>query len=472
MADTVISPDTLRRWIHLYTTKEGMDEKCARYIAPHLSPMCVRKDLVDPAWWQLLVKHNLNYDEGELIDKFSITYILRRSYVDAADFLHKASLDLNRALRLAQAVWSFDQHGDFGAVLRMCEPLLAINPFERFSFGGDIQYDVACLVYVAKLFFQMIKHVLASELSEKPVQLWFCDEANIKKANDLRLEGNELFRKGNLSAAAALYTQGLELNRFCHFLHGNRALCYLKMKDFSKAFDGGLYATFCDSFYAKGYQHAVNAAYKLGRFEEAIGICAGAIPGNKDLETLMEKVSRSMQGRQWSPPKPNRTEAAAEGPPKTESDPAKTVEFKPQRIEKENEAALEVKLAEAQSQVSYLEGVAADLKTEIARIRKEEAEEVAEAKQKTIQAEVEVLRLRKEAELRRLQKKLERAETAAQVAGEDFARQGTSAARETHVTCLTQVADIKRAMDKLSILEVYYDSFPKRKSVPRFRASQ
>ncbi|ELU07742.1 hypothetical protein CAPTEDRAFT_193111 [Capitella teleta] len=472
-----VAQDTLRRWIHLHITKKKMNEKewqtkCARYTAVHLYPVCVRKDLVDPAWWELLAKHNLNYDEGELIDKIPFTYEKIRCYLVAAEFVHKASvnnllerqsarelngfvfqLDLNRAPRLAQAVWSFDQHGDFGAVLRMCKPLLAINPFKRFSFGGDIQHDVACMVYVAKIFFQMIKHVLASELSEKPLQLWLCDEANIKKANDLRLEGNELFRKENFSAAAALYTKGLEINRFCHLLHGNRALCYLKMKHFSKAFDGGLYATFCDQFYAKGYQHAANAAYGLGLFSMAIGICAGAlegIPDNKDLETLMEKVSRSMQGRQWSPPEPNRTEAAAcEDPSRTERDPAKTVEFKPQQIETENDAALEVKLAEAQSQFSYLEGVVADLKTEIARIRKEEAEEVAEVKQKTIQAEVEVLGLRKEAELRRLQKKLERAETAAKAAAEDFASQGTSAARETHVTCLTQVADIKRAMGKV-----------------------
>ncbi|ELU18511.1 hypothetical protein CAPTEDRAFT_188350 [Capitella teleta] len=417
MAETVINPDALRRWIDLQRTKSRAEDehwfqKCLECAFLQVSPMCLKKDLVDATWWDLLVKHELVYDQ-----------------------------------RLAQVVWSYDQHRDFGAVLRMCETMLVINPYQREIFGGSLHQGVACMLYAAKKYFQMIRHVLASELSEKPLQLWLCDESNIKEAGDLRQAGNEQFQKGNFADAVALYTKGLELNPFCHLLYGNRAMCYSKMKDFSEAFLSGIYATFCNQFYAKGYHHAIKAACKLGMLQEAFGICTAAlllIPDNEDLKILMGKIQCSSQDQPGSPPGPNkRSEPAAPGdPPRTESKPAKTVELKPPKIEK-------VKLVEAQSQLSYLEGVVADLKTEIARVRKEEVEEVAEMKQKTIQAEVEVLGLRKEAELRRLQKMLERAETTAKAAGEDFVRQGTLAARETHMTCLMQVAVIKRAMGQV-----------------------
>ncbi|ELU11956.1 hypothetical protein CAPTEDRAFT_216760 [Capitella teleta] len=397
--DPTIDAETTRSWIMLLKAKErNGDElwarKCAHYCMIQYSPICTNKRMVEPIWYDLLLKNDLVYSDEDAMENFSST---KRYSANA-----KAGLFITD--RWVSMPDEFQ--------------LLRVYAIHRFTFGGDLEQDVARLLYVAKIHFKMMKLIVGLRNPQRDLQTWLCSDKLIEEANAFRGKGNQYFQKGDFAEAIDSYTKGLDLNPYCHLLYSNRALCYLKLNEFNKAFHDGWFSTLCGMGYVKGFHRAIEASCALGNFDVARFVCISGLGSNP--------------GKNNGEPR-----STPDTPPNVQVNPAKS-----SLVEEQNGSNidLQVKLVEAQSQATYLEGVVADLTDDIDNIRKNAAVEIDKINERAVNAEVaslvhfdavfisfrhsqlEILELRKEAAIVRLRQKLQLAEAAAENAGDNFAK--------------------------------------------------
>ncbi|XP_036211447.1 protein unc-45 homolog A isoform X2 [Myotis myotis] len=117
----------------------------------------------------------------------------------------------------------------------------------------------------------------------------------------LRKDGNELFKCGDYEGALAAYTQALDLGATPQdqaILHRNRAACHLKLEDYSKAETEASKAIDKDGGDVKALYRRSQALEKLGRLDQAVldlQRCVSLEPKNKVFQEALRSIGGQIQ---------------------------------------------------------------------------------------------------------------------------------------------------------------------------------
>ncbi|XP_030621804.1 protein unc-45 homolog A isoform X1 [Chanos chanos] len=117
----------------------------------------------------------------------------------------------------------------------------------------------------------------------------------------LREEGNNFFKGGDIQGALSCYTKALKLSdnqSESAILYRNRAACYLKLEDFSKAEADASKALDSDPGDIKARFRRAQALHKLGRLDQAFldaQKCAQIEPKNKAFQELLRTLGAQIQ---------------------------------------------------------------------------------------------------------------------------------------------------------------------------------
>ncbi|EDL07005.1 unc-45 homolog A (C. elegans), isoform CRA_e [Mus musculus] len=120
-------------------------------------------------------------------------------------------------------------------------------------------------------------------------------------AEQLRKEGNELFKCGDYEGALTAYTQALSLGATPQdqaILHRNRAACHLKLEDYSKAESEASKAIEKDGGDVKALYRRSQALEKLGRLDQAVldlKRCVSLEPKNKVFQESLRNIGGQIQ---------------------------------------------------------------------------------------------------------------------------------------------------------------------------------
>ncbi|KAG7375659.1 hypothetical protein PHYPSEUDO_000301 [Phytophthora pseudosyringae] len=91
---------------------------------------------------------------------------------------------------------------------------------------------------------------------------------------DLKLIGNDYFKEGNYTEAIEAYSQGLDVAPTQAVLYGNRAMCYLKLKEFECAREDAEAALDADDYETIKYYRLLSMAMMgMQDYEEAKEVC-------------------------------------------------------------------------------------------------------------------------------------------------------------------------------------------------------
>ncbi|KAK4300299.1 hypothetical protein Pmani_027485 [Petrolisthes manimaculis] len=101
-------------------------------------------------------------------------------------------------------------------------------------------------------------------------------EEAAKRAEEIKNEANEHFKKQQYERAIELYTAAIELDDNTAIYYGNRSLAYLRTECFGYALEDASKALELDKSYVKGYYRRASAYMSLGKFKLAL----------KDYETV------------------------------------------------------------------------------------------------------------------------------------------------------------------------------------------
>ncbi|NXH28812.1 UN45A protein, partial [Myiagra hebetior] len=119
-------------------------------------------------------------------------------------------------------------------------------------------------------------------------------------AEQLRARGNALFQVGDHGAALAAYTEALSLSEAASeraVLHRNRAACYLKLEDYTKAEADATKAIEADGRDVKALFRRSQALQQLGRLDQAVSDlqrCMSLEPRNKAFQEALRALGSSM----------------------------------------------------------------------------------------------------------------------------------------------------------------------------------
>uniref|UniRef100_A0A2K6UAR5 Unc-45 myosin chaperone A n=1 Tax=Saimiri boliviensis boliviensis TaxID=39432 RepID=A0A2K6UAR5_SAIBB len=125
--------------------------------------------------------------------------------------------------------------------------------------------------------------------------------ANSVAVEQLRKEGNELFKCGDYQGALAAYTQALGLDATPQdqaILHRNRAACHLKLEDYDKAETEASKAIEKDGGDVKALYRRSQALEKLGRLDQAVldlKRCVSLEPKNKVFQEALRNIGGQIQ---------------------------------------------------------------------------------------------------------------------------------------------------------------------------------
>ncbi|XP_007906761.1 protein unc-45 homolog A [Callorhinchus milii] len=117
----------------------------------------------------------------------------------------------------------------------------------------------------------------------------------------LREEGNKYFKLGDHEAALSCYTQAIKLSPeqpSAAVLHRNRAACYLKLEEYSKAEADASKAIEADGKDVKALFRRSQALQKLGRLDQAFADnqrCAVLEPKNKVFQESLRLIATQIQ---------------------------------------------------------------------------------------------------------------------------------------------------------------------------------
>ncbi|KAB0369195.1 hypothetical protein FD755_019200 [Muntiacus reevesi] len=117
----------------------------------------------------------------------------------------------------------------------------------------------------------------------------------------LRKDGNELFKCGDYEGALTAYTQALGLGATPQdqaILHRNRAACHLKLEDYEKAETEATKAIEKDGGDVKALYRRSQALEKLGRLDQAVldlQRCVSLEPKNKVFQEALRNIAGQIQ---------------------------------------------------------------------------------------------------------------------------------------------------------------------------------
>jgi tetratricopeptide (TPR) repeat protein len=137
------------------------------------------------------------------------------------------------------------------------------------------------------------------QLAEKRLNLLRVgpSESDKKKAEDLRVKGNDYVRKGDYKTAMGYYTESIKINPIEAGSFGNRALTYQKTNNIKRAIEDAKNTILLDKNFARGYQRLAEA-YLLDRKYQKAYVAAKAMlkkdSGNKAENTLMANIKKGL----------------------------------------------------------------------------------------------------------------------------------------------------------------------------------
>ncbi|KAM4547284.1 E3 ubiquitin-protein ligase TTC3 isoform 1-T1 [Fundulus diaphanus] len=117
------------------------------------------------------------------------------------------------------------------------------------------------------------------------------DEYSAAQSEAKKRDGNIKFQEQRYKEALKFYTDAIKFYPDNHILYGNRALCYIKQKEFLKAAGDGKRAIVIDPHWAKGHYRYCEALFSMGQTELALEahsiaklLCKDNPEGLRDLE--------------------------------------------------------------------------------------------------------------------------------------------------------------------------------------------
>ncbi|XP_061104846.1 E3 ubiquitin-protein ligase TTC3 isoform X2 [Conger conger] len=124
----------------------------------------------------------------------------------------------------------------------------------------------------------------------------------VKKSEEMKNKGNDLFRRKKYDAAVKYYTKAIRYHPDNHFLYGNRALCFINSEKYQKAIGDGKRATVIKPDWAKGHYQFCQALFALGEHrpalaanERALGLCDADAGGVRDLQQQRDRFLKEIQ---------------------------------------------------------------------------------------------------------------------------------------------------------------------------------
>ncbi|XP_023197427.1 E3 ubiquitin-protein ligase TTC3-like isoform X2 [Xiphophorus maculatus] len=96
------------------------------------------------------------------------------------------------------------------------------------------------------------------------------DESSAMESEAMKILGNEKFQAQQYAEALKFYTNAIKCYPDNHILYGNRALCYIKQKEYLKAAGDGKRAVLIDPLWAKGHYRYCEALFCLGAMDLAL----------------------------------------------------------------------------------------------------------------------------------------------------------------------------------------------------------
>ncbi|XP_051793252.1 E3 ubiquitin-protein ligase TTC3 isoform X2 [Acanthochromis polyacanthus] len=137
---------------------------------------------------------------------------------------------------------------------------------------------------------------------EKTMKTLFFEplDYQVEKSNEMKRKGNESFQKQEYEEAVKFYSKAIKFYPDNHFLYGNRALCYIRSKNYLKAVGDGKRAILIKPLWAKGHYRYCEALFLMGEIRMALegnrlaqSLCDPGSDGMRDLELQHEKFKMS-----------------------------------------------------------------------------------------------------------------------------------------------------------------------------------
>ncbi|KAH0619106.1 hypothetical protein JD844_018780 [Phrynosoma platyrhinos] len=122
--------------------------------------------------------------------------------------------------------------------------------------------------------------------------------ATTKQANALKIEGNELVKKGNYKKAVEKYTQSLKLHKLECATYTNRALCYLNLKQYKEAIQDCSEALQIDPKNVKAFYRRAQAYKELKNYKSSkadINSLLKIEPENSAAKKLLQEVNKLLK---------------------------------------------------------------------------------------------------------------------------------------------------------------------------------
>jgi len=126
---------------------------------------------------------------------------------------------------------------------------------------------------------------------------------NPEKAEEVRLEGNELFKEGKYAAAIEKYTDAMKRNPKAHVPYSNRAACYQKLMEWQLALKDADKCVEMDPKFVKGWSRKAGIHFFLKEYHKAMDAYNEILkhePENEEakngLDMVIAKINESSQG--------------------------------------------------------------------------------------------------------------------------------------------------------------------------------
>lgn len=139
-------------------------------------------------------------------------------------------------------------------------------------------------------------------------------KSNVELEEDERMKGNALFSTGDYHGAIKHYTRCVQLNPNSVLAISNRAMAYLKLKDWQNAESDSSSAIKLDKLHVKSYQRRSTARLALGKVRASL----------KDLHLAKEAIASMKKKASLDPPEE-----------KKQKDPTKPCDIKTKHVETE-----------------------------------------------------------------------------------------------------------------------------------------
>ena len=125
---------------------------------------------------------------------------------------------------------------------------------------------------------------------------------NPEIAEQVRLEGNELFKEGKYPEAVAKYSEAMKRNPKAHVPYSNRAACYQKLMEWQLALKDADTCVGMDPTFIKGWTRKAGIHYFLKEYHKAMDAYNAVLklePENEEakngLELVVAKINESSQ---------------------------------------------------------------------------------------------------------------------------------------------------------------------------------